>query len=59
MPKQKYKVIGPNEVLEHAPGSVFRADISAEQEALLIEGGHIEKARADAKPAEAEAEKEN
>ncbi len=59
MPKQKYKVTGPNEVLEHAPGSVFEADISEEQEALLIGGGHIEKAKADSKVADAaEAEKE-
>ena len=56
--KQKYRVVGPHEVLGHAPGSVFETSLSEEQEAFYIEVGHLEKARADAKPVEADPKKE-
>lgn len=45
----KYRVVGHREVFGHPTGSVFEADLSEEQERALIDGGHLEKARADAK----------
>lgn len=55
MADQKYRVTGDNEVLGHAPGSVFTADLSEEQEAFYIDGGHLAKAPANAKESEGEA----
>ena len=39
--KKKYKVVGTAEVLGHAPGSTFEAEIPADQEARLIERGSL------------------
>jgi hypothetical protein len=39
---QEYKVIGGSEVHGTKPGETFTAAIPLGQEALLIEGGHIE-----------------
>lgn len=38
---REYKVVGPRIVLGHKPGSTFTALIPEQQEALLIESGHI------------------
>jgi hypothetical protein len=45
----KYKVAGSSEVDGHAQGEEFEAAIPLGREALLIEGGHIE--RVEKKPA--------
>jgi hypothetical protein len=38
-----YRVVGPtHEVHGAKPGETFTADLTAEQEAALVEGGHIE-----------------
>lgn len=39
--KKKYKVVGTAEVLGHAPGSTFEAEIPADQEARLVERGSL------------------
>lgn len=52
MAKSTYKVVGSQPVAGHAPGSVFEADFSEEQEKALIEGGAIAKSTAKAKEAE-------
>lgn len=39
--KKKYRVAGPHSVLDHEPGSVFEADIPADQEARLLERGSL------------------
>ena len=41
MAKRKYLVIGPNKVMNRDPGEEFSADLPAEQERALVEGGHI------------------
>ena len=41
--ERAYQVTGPHIVLEHKPGEKFAARIPAEQEALLIESGHIKR----------------
>lgn len=46
---QKYRVDGPNEVLGHPPGSLFEAELTEEQEAFYLDGGHLSKAAANAK----------
>lgn len=58
MAKSKYRVTGGAAVFGHPAGSVFQADLSEEQEARLIEAGHIEKARADANVGDAKEEEE-
>jgi hypothetical protein len=40
---RRYKVVGGSEVYETAPGEEFEAAIPLGNEALLIEGGHIER----------------
>jgi hypothetical protein len=40
---QKYKVIGGSDVFETPPGEEFEQALTLGQEALLIEGGHIER----------------
>jgi hypothetical protein len=45
----KYKVVGPNSIDGHGPGSVFEADLTPEREAAMIDGGHLERARANTK----------
>lgn len=37
----EYEVVGPRRVHETEPGGTFTALLTAEQEAALIEGGHI------------------
>lgn len=39
--KKQYRVVGTAEVLGHAPGSTFEAEIPAEQEARLLERGSL------------------
>jgi hypothetical protein len=39
--KKKYQVVGRNEVLDHQPGTVFEAQIPADQEARLLERGSL------------------
>jgi hypothetical protein len=46
---RRYKVIGGSDVYETPPGREFEAALPIGNEALLIEGGHIE--RVEAKPA--------
>jgi hypothetical protein len=46
---RKYKVIGGSEVYETPPGEEFEAALPLGQEALLIEGGHIERVEKPAK----------
>lgn len=41
--EQTYTVVGPVEVHGHKPGSDFTAELPPEQEALLIESGHIKR----------------
>jgi len=38
-----YRVTSKREVLEHAPGDVFEADLDAVTEARLVVGGHLER----------------
>jgi hypothetical protein len=40
---QRYKVIGGSDVYETPPGEEFERALPLGQEALLIEGGHIER----------------
>lgn len=42
----KYRVLGNREVLGHAHGEEFDADISDTQEERLVAGGHIERVAA-------------
>ena len=37
----RYRVVGTHEVLGHAPGESFEADLDPVQERRLIAGGHI------------------
>lgn len=39
----RYRVAGPREVLGHAAGESFDADIDYVTEARLVAGGHIER----------------
>lgn len=39
-----YRVCGTSNVFENKPGSRFQAAIPLAQEALLVQGGHIERA---------------
>jgi hypothetical protein len=38
---ESYEVVGPRNVLGHAPGEKFEAAISIGQERLLVQAGHI------------------
>lgn len=40
--KRSYRVVGPRRVFDTAPGDEFKAALHPDQEAQLIEGGHIE-----------------
>ena len=40
---QRYKVVGGSDVFETPPGEEFEQALTLGQEALLIEGGHIER----------------
>jgi hypothetical protein len=53
---RKYKVIGGSEVHETQPGEEFERALPLGQEALLIEGGHIERVE---KPAKKKKEAKN
>jgi hypothetical protein len=53
-----YRVIGGSEVDGVAPGEEFEAAISIGREALLIEGGHIERVEEKPKPAPKSKKKE-
>ena len=46
--KKKYKVVGTAEVLGHAPGSTFEAEIPEDQEARLLERGSLIRVLSDA-----------
>ncbi len=39
----EWTVTAPVEVLGHKPGSTFKADLPANQKALLVESGHIKR----------------
>ena len=53
--KKKYRVAGPHSVLDHEPGSVFEAEIPADQEARLLERGSLTRVLTDApKPSKKE-----
>lgn len=43
MAMTSYRIISDRRVLEHEPGTVFKADLSPQQEATLIASGHLEK----------------
>jgi hypothetical protein len=47
--KKKYRVAGPHAVLDHEPGSVFEAEIPADQEARLLERGSLTRVESGAK----------
>ncbi len=53
MARQKWKVVGPTAIEGHAPGSVFNHDFGVHED-FLVDAGHIQKARKDAKPGEGE-----
>ena len=56
--KKQYRVVGTAEVLGHAPGSTFEAEIPAEQEARLLERGSLIRVLSDApKPSNKEKKK--
>ena len=42
MPKQTYRVTGDSTVAGHEKGDTFQYEFTPEQEAALVEGGHIE-----------------
>lgn len=46
--KKQYRVAGTAEVLGHAPGSTFEAEIPADQEARLIKRGSLVRVQKDA-----------
>lgn len=46
--KKKYRVTGTAEVMGHAPGSTFEAEIPADQEARLIQRGSLVRVLTDA-----------
>ena len=48
----RYKVAGSNEVLGHAPGSVFEVYLEEEQERTLLESGALSKSTAELSEAE-------
>lgn len=50
----KYRVVGSQEVLGHAPGSAFELELTQEQEAFYVDAGHLAKAPANTKPSEAD-----
>jgi hypothetical protein len=52
---QRYRVVGGSQVYETAPGEEFEAALLLENEAALIQGGHIE--RVEKKPAPKKKEK--
>jgi hypothetical protein len=39
--KVEYEVVGTHAVHGHEPGTTFSAELSAEQEQQLIDGGHL------------------
>jgi hypothetical protein len=38
---ESYEVVGPRNVLGHAPGEKFEASLSIGQERMLVQAGHI------------------
>lgn len=41
--KRKYKVTGIHPVLDKEPGSVFEAELSEQQERMLVESGALKR----------------
>jgi hypothetical protein len=41
MSKQRYKVVGTQPVLDHAPGATFEAKLPEDQEAFLLQIGAL------------------